>query len=114
MICGAGGRRAEDKIAMLKPKYILDFKLIKDQIDRLLQSVPNKLEREWPMSRTPPSDPAVLALVGATLQFRFRVPLLVIGEPVTVKSEDGALKPTLVTVPAPGNVWPEMNVTLPV
>jgi hypothetical protein len=51
---------------MLKPKYILDFKLIKDQIDRLLQSVPNKLEREWPKSRTPPSDPAFLALVGTT------------------------------------------------
>ena len=42
---------------------------------------------------------AVLPLVGATFQFRPSVPLAVTGEPVTVKSEEGALKPTLVTVP---------------
>ena len=57
---------------------------------------------------------AVFALVGATFQFRFNVPLLVTGEPLTVKSELGALRPTLLTVPAPGKVCPEMNVTLPV
>ena len=49
---------------------------------------------------------AVLALVRTTVQFRPSVPADVIGEPVTVKSELGAEKPTLVTVPppAPGKV----------
>jgi hypothetical protein len=42
---------------------------------------------------------AVEALVGATFQFSPRVPFVVTGEPVTVKSAGGALKPTLVTVP---------------
>jgi hypothetical protein len=51
---------------MVRPKYVLDFKLIKDQIGRLLESVPNKLEREWPKSRTASSDPAFLVLVGTT------------------------------------------------
>ena len=51
---------------MVGPKYVLDFKLIKDQVDRLLESVPNKLEREWPKSRTASSDPAFLVLVGTT------------------------------------------------
>src|ERR1700691_1590535 len=53
--------------------------------------------------------------VGASFQFRARVPLPVTGEPLTVKSELGALRPTLVTVPlpAPGNVWPEANVNKP-
>lgn len=32
---------------MIKPKYTLDYGLIKEQMDRFLQSVPNKLEREW-------------------------------------------------------------------
>src|ERR1700680_2678606 len=36
---------------------------------------------------------AVSVLVGATLQFRPSVPLFVIGEPVTVKSVEGALRP---------------------
>src|SRR5690242_16564302 len=44
---------------------------------------------------------AVFALVGATVQFRPNVPAVVIGEPVTVKSELGALRATLVTVPEP-------------
>jgi hypothetical protein len=57
---------------------------------------------------------AVFAFVGAVLHFRFSVPLFVTGEPLTVKSEDGALSPTLVTVPVPGNVCPEMKVTFPV
>jgi hypothetical protein len=53
--------------------------------------------------------------VGALFQFRARVPLPVTGEPPTVKSELGALRPTLVTVPLPppGNVWPEANVNTP-
>ena len=42
---------------------------------------------------------AVAALVGAMVQFSPRVPLPVIGDPLTVKSEDGALMPALVTVP---------------
>ena len=40
-------------------------------------------------------------LVGATLQFSPNVPAVVTGEPLTLKSEFGALKPTLVTVPLP-------------
>ena len=53
--------------------------------------------------------------VGALFQFRARVPLPVTGEPLTLKSELGALRPTLVTVPlpAPGNVWPDANVNKP-
>src|SRR6202142_2759493 len=43
----------------------------------------------------------VLLLVGGTAQFSPRVPLVVTGEPVTVKSEDGALRATLVTHPHP-------------
>jgi hypothetical protein len=42
---------------------------------------------------------AVSAFVGATFQFSSSVPLVVTGEPLTVKSETGALSPTLVTVP---------------
>jgi hypothetical protein len=43
----------------------------------------------------------MLALVGATVQFSPSVPLVVTGEPVTVKSVAGALSPTLVTLPVP-------------
>src|SRR5579863_1085513 len=57
---------------------------------------------------------AVSALVGATFQFSARVPLPVTGEPLTVKSETGALSPTLVTVPVPGKVWVGANVNTPV
>ena len=45
---------------MVKPKYVLDYTLIKAQIDRLLQSVPNKLEREWHA----PTNPAFMVLLG--------------------------------------------------
>jgi hypothetical protein len=45
--------------AMVKAKYLLDYGLIKDQIDRLLESVPNKLEREW----AAPTHPAFLVLL---------------------------------------------------
>src|ERR1700689_5192358 len=56
----------------------------------------------------------VVVLVGATFQFRLSVPLLVTGEPLTVKSDVGALNPTLVTEPPPdGNVWPVANVISP-
>jgi hypothetical protein len=51
---------------MLKPKYTLDYKLIKEQVDRLLESVPNKLEREWPSSRTPPTNPVFTVVLGIT------------------------------------------------
>jgi hypothetical protein len=44
----------------VKPKYLLDYALIKAQIDRLLQSIPNKLEREW----HPPTNAAFLVLLG--------------------------------------------------
>src|SRR5580700_2631952 len=50
---------------------------------------------------------------GATFQARFSVPLLVTGEPLTVRSDVGALNPTLVTLPVPGNVWPAANVIRP-
>src|ERR1700757_4055349 len=43
----------------------------------------------------------VSALVGETVQLSPSVPLLVIGDPLTVKSEAGADSPTLVTVPPP-------------
>src|SRR5579863_406365 len=56
---------------------------------------------------------AVSALVGATFQASPSVPLVVIGDPLTVKSELGALSPTLVTVPAPGKVWPAAKVNNP-
>jgi len=45
---------------MVKLRYSLDYALIKEQIDRLLVSVPNKLEREW----SPPTKPAFLVLLG--------------------------------------------------
>src|SRR5215467_11669552 len=47
---------------------------------------------------------AVLLLVGATSQLNESVPLPVTGDPLTEKSELGALRPTLVTLPVPGNV----------
>src|SRR5208337_3115633 len=57
---------------------------------------------------------AVAALVGATFQFSPSVPLVVTGEPLTVKSDDGALSPTLFTVPTvEGNVCPLANVIWP-
>src|SRR5579859_2500121 len=42
---------------------------------------------------------AVFEFVGAMFQFKFSVPLPVMGAPVTTKSEAAAEKPTLVTVP---------------
>lgn len=48
----------------MKPKYILDYRLIKENIDRLLQSVPNKLEREWPSSKTASTPAAFTVLLG--------------------------------------------------
>src|SRR5580698_426356 len=57
---------------------------------------------------------AVSAFVGATVQLSPSVPLVVTGDPLTVKSELGALNPTLVTVPPPpGNVCPGANVKMP-
>ncbi len=56
---------------------------------------------------------AVSALVGVTFHAMLSVPLLVTGEPVTVKSVEGAASPTLFTVPAPGNVCPVANVNSP-
>jgi hypothetical protein len=49
---------------------------------------------------------AVSVLVGAVFHFRASAPVVVTGEPLTLKSEPGALRPTLVTdpLPAPGNV----------
>src|SRR5205823_1776534 len=44
---------------------------------------------------------AVLALVGEVIQLRVSIPLPVTGEFVTEKSEPGADRPTLVTVPPP-------------
>ena len=44
---------------------------------------------------------AVSLLSGGTFQDKPRVPAPVTGEPLTVKSEAGALRPTLVTVPVP-------------
>jgi len=57
----------------------------------------------------------VFAIVGAIVQFRARVPAPVTGDPLTVKSEPGALNPTLVTdpAPAPGNVCPAAKVKMP-
>src|SRR5579864_6036821 len=56
---------------------------------------------------------AVLLLVGDTVQESPSVPLWVMGEPLTVKSDAGALSPTLVTVPTPGKLWPEAKVICP-
>jgi hypothetical protein len=57
---------------------------------------------------------AVAAFVGATFHAKFSVPEVVTGDPVTVKSEVGAVNPTLVTEPVPeGNVWPAANVIRP-
>lgn len=58
---------------------------------------------------------AVSLAVGAVIHFRASVPLVVTGEPLTVKSEPGALRPTLVTVPVPvpGNVCPAAKVSRP-
>jgi len=46
---------------------------------------------------------AMLALVGAMFQEKFSVPVLVTGEPLTLKSDAGAVNPTLVTVPLPAD-----------
>ena len=46
---------------------------------------------------------AILALVGAMFQEKFSVPVLVTGEPLTLKSDAGAVNPTLVTVPLPAD-----------
>ncbi len=58
---------------------------------------------------------AVLRLVGATVQLSPSVPLPVTGDPLTVKSADGADSPTLFTVPGPvpGNVCPTAKVKMP-
>src|SRR5260370_28068021 len=57
----------------------------------------------------------VLAFVGATFQAKLSVPLPVTGDPLTVKSVEGAVSPTLFTVPGPvpGNVCPFANEMIP-
>src|SRR5262249_43607988 len=52
-----------------------------------------------------------LVSVGGVVHCRASVPLPVTGEPVTVKSEFGAVSPTLAT--APGKDWPGAKVTTP-
>jgi hypothetical protein len=49
---------------MIEAKYKLDYKLIGVQIDRLLESVVNKAEREWPKSSQPPSNEIYTVIVG--------------------------------------------------
>ncbi len=58
---------------------------------------------------------AVSAFAGATLQFKVSVPVPVTGDPLTMKSETGAARPTLVTVPAPppGKVCPLAKLMMP-
>jgi hypothetical protein len=56
---------------------------------------------------------AVSLVSGGTFHANPKVPALVTGEPLTVKSELGALRPTLVTVPVPGKVWPVAKVIFP-
>src|SRR5580704_7242329 len=56
---------------------------------------------------------AVARFVGATVQLSPNVPLPVTGEPLTVKSEVGALSPTLLTAPVPGKACPGANVICP-
>jgi hypothetical protein len=56
----------------------------------------------------------VFALVGATFQSKPNVPLPVTGEPLTLKSDAGAVRAMLLTVPVPGNACPDANVNRPV
>ncbi len=49
---------------MVEAKYSLDYKLIGKQIDRLLESVINKAEREWPKSSQPPTNEAYVVVTG--------------------------------------------------
>jgi len=55
----------------------------------------------------------VFTFVGATVQLRPRVPVEVTGEPLMAKSDEGALNPTLVTVPVPGKDCPLANAIRP-
>jgi hypothetical protein len=56
---------------------------------------------------------AVLKELGGTVQCSPSVPLPVTGVLLTVKSVEGALNPTLVTDPVPGNFCPAANVNSP-
>ena len=49
---------------MIEAKYTLDYKLIGTQIDRLLESVINKTEREWPKSSQPPTNETYTVVIG--------------------------------------------------
>ncbi len=49
---------------MIEAKYTLDYKLIGTQIDRLLESVVNRAEREWPKSSDPPTNEAYTVMIG--------------------------------------------------
>src|SRR5450432_3173966 len=53
--------------------------------------------------------------VGGISHCRFSVPVLITGEALTLKSEAGALSPTLLTVPlvVPGKVWPDAKLIIP-
>src|SRR5450432_1454746 len=53
--------------------------------------------------------------VGGISHCRFSVPVLITGEALTLKSEAGALSPTLLTVPlvVPGKVWPDAKLIVP-
>src|SRR5690242_8669911 len=55
---------------------------------------------------------ATSPLLGMTFQLNVSVPAPVIGDPLTVKSDGGAARPTLEVVP--GKVCPEANVMRPV
>src|SRR5579862_5781930 len=74
---------------------------------RLLTSIP-------PLASRLTMAFATSELVGGTSHCKFNVPLLVTGGP-TVKSEFGALKPTLVTVPlvVPGKDCPGTKLMMP-
>src|ERR1700723_1666580 len=54
---------------------------------------------------------AIVLLLGATVQFSASVPIPDTGEPVTVKSELGAVSPIFVAVP--GKICPEAKVIWP-
>ena len=48
---------------METPKYNIDYKLIKEPIERLLESVPNRIERELPKLPQAPTPAAHTVLL---------------------------------------------------
>src|SRR5450755_4101581 len=94
--------------------------ILANKVPVFMESALTALAVIWVAAKFPEASRFTIALgtlasVGGTSHCRFNVPAVFTGEPLTLKSEFGALSPTFVTVPPwlPGKVWPVAKVIRP-